>query len=178
MRFEDSAHGVAFSYPARWSFGEESNFYSPLAITSQYAPLRGDVFVKEFPGIQKWPVTDLDGAEFGYAERDSVSPDECRRLASLASGQEATLDQQTIGGIPFNHGAGANGGMSHYDEENIYTTTSGNSCLLFDLAVHRLVAPSGTRTPRALSAHELAEVNEALHKILLSVRIESAKQTN
>ena len=179
MQFEDGTHGVSFEYPSRWSFAVAPSFYSPLAITSEYAPLRGDVSVKGFPGIAKWPVTDLDGAEFGYAERDSMSSDECRRLASLASNDNgATLDRRTIGGVVFSHGRGANGGMSHEVEEDIYTTSSGNGCLLFDLAVHYLVAPSATQTPRSLSAHELAEVSQALNKILLSVRVERAKPAN
>src|SRR5580698_3185195 len=80
-QFTDDIYGVTFSFPASWTFSERSNFYTPLTVSAADSHARGVIFTKHLAGVPSWPVTDFEGAEFGYAAREVASPGACKNLA-------------------------------------------------------------------------------------------------
>jgi hypothetical protein len=176
LKFTDDIYGVTFRFPARWTFSERSNFYSPLSVSVADSPVRGVIFTKHLAGILSWPVTSFEGAEFGYAARKVVSPDACKNLALIASrGDNSTLDRRTLNGLAWNHGHGGEGSAGHSIDEDIYTAwteSAGGACLVVDLATQSLEAGgSNGRNPREMTSQEKATVKRELQAILSTVRI-------
>jgi hypothetical protein len=176
LQVTDDIYDVTFRFPARWKFSERSNFYSPLSISVADWPVRGVIFTKRLAGVLSWPVTDFEGAEFGYAARKVASPDTCKNLALIASrGDNSAISQRTLHGIVWNHGSGGEGGAGHIIDEDIYTVltdSAGGACLVFDLATQSLEAGgSNGRNPRQMTRQEKVAVNRELQVILSSVRL-------
>src|SRR5580658_1483941 len=175
LQFTDDIYGVTFRFPASWTFSERSNFYSPLSISVSDSHARGVIFTKRLPGVPAWPITDFEGAEFGYAAREVASPGACKNLAvSLNGGDNSTIDERTLHGIAWNHGSGGEGSTGHFIDEDIYTVwtdSAGGACLVFDLATQSLEASgSHGRNPRQMTREEKAAVKRELQVILSTVR--------
>jgi hypothetical protein len=121
------------------------------------------------------PITDFEGAEFGYAAREVASPGACKNLAaSLNGGDNSAIDQRALHGIAWNHGSGGEGSAGHFIDEDIYTAwtdSAGGACLVFDLATQSLEAGgSHSRNPRQMTRKEKAAVKRELQAILSTVR--------
>jgi hypothetical protein len=175
MKFSDGMSGVTFEYPASWTFSNEQSFYLPPAIVSQASPVRGSVFTKEMHGIPSWPYTNFVGAEFVFTSEQVNSDDACRALANADNQNGSKPKPETLHGLTFSHGTSANAGLGHGINEDIYTINKGNTCWLFDLAVHSSGVP-GDRTPRALTSGEKEVIAKQLQSILASVRIKAFEQ--
>jgi hypothetical protein len=175
LQFTDDIYGVTFRFPARWTFSERSIFYSPLSVSVADSHARGVIFTKHLAGVPSWPITDFEGAEFGYAAREVASPGACKNLAaSLNGGDNSAIDQRALHGIAWNHGSGGEGSAGHFIDEDIYTAwtdSAGGACLVFDLATQSLEAGgSHSRNPRQMTRKEKAAVKRELQAILSTVR--------
>ena len=173
MQFTDPPYGVAFRYPAKWTFSVNSSFYATTSITSTNNPARGVVFVKASEGFNPYPNTNFDGAEFVYANRKSSSTAQCS--ASLHGNGEKILAAKTIGSINYVHAQASDAGMCHQTQEDLYATYRNQTCYLFDLAVHT-ICPGVKDNSRALTTTELAQLQSTLEKILSSVEISDLKK--
>jgi hypothetical protein len=177
MRFDDSTYQVSFRYPATWTFTEEATWMFALSIQpspSSESQLRGRIFTHALPGIGSWPRTSFSGVEFGYDARPTASAEACRALA-FAGFHAGKVEQVTLHNIPYWHGTAGDGGMSQSTSDDIYTTfigpQTGGTCLLFDLAVHEVLAPGGDTAPRAFTPRERSIIHLSLMDVLSSVRI-------
>jgi hypothetical protein len=185
MRFEDS-NGVSFRYPVTWTFTEQTTWQFAMSIQPS-APsqgrIRGRIFTHSLPGVRPWPVTSFSGVEFGYDARPVDSSEDCRALAlsGFHAGTKEKIDQVTIRGISYWHGASGDGAMSQFTSDDIYTTFVGapqvsGSCLLFDLAVHETTAPGRDKPLRPYTPREKSVIHGSLANILDSVRIPASSQ--
>ncbi len=175
MKFSDLLSGVTFEYPSNWTFSNEQSFYLAPAIVSQAAPVRGSVFTKTMRGVPSWPDTIFVGAEFVFTSEQVNSNDDCRALANPDNQNGSKSKTETLNGLTFSHGASANAGLGHGINEDIYTISKGNTCWLFDLAVHSS-GVTGDRAPRPLTSGEKDVIAKQLQSILATVRIKAFEQ--
>ena len=173
MQFTDPSSGITFRYPAKWSFGVSSGFYATTSITSRDNPARGVVFVKASEGFNPYPNTNLDGAEFVYANRKASSTAECS--ASLHGDGDKILAAKAIGNINYVHAQASDAGMCHQTQEDLYATYRNQTCYLFDLAVHT-ICPGVKDNTRTLTSSEVTQIQSSLEKILSSVEITDLKK--
>jgi hypothetical protein len=174
MLFTDPQYGVSFRYSDAWTFSKRPSFNLPPAISSNASPIRGSVYAKKISGIPSWPDTYFVGAEFSYAAAPVNSPDACKNLANPNGAGGSQVTEQVVGQLTFHHGTSNDAGMGHAVNEDIYTIQHGQTCLLFDLAIHTS-SVSGDKTPRPLTKEESDAVKKRLMSILGTVKIEAGR---
>jgi hypothetical protein len=174
MQFSDD-YGVTFRYPAKWSFTEKNNFYSPFSIASKDSPAGGIVFFSSNGGYNPYPRTNLTGVEFVYANRQAASAEECLKHVLQDAGEVKTPEAKKMNGMNCVYAQIFNGGMCHQITEDIYATSGGAICYLFDLAVETRCA-GVVDGERALTSDELAQIHSSLETILSSVEISDVRK--
>lgn len=173
MQFSDPDYRVSFLYPAKWNYSVGNEFYTPVSISPD-GPPRGFVyFSSNNGGYNPYPRTNLAGAEFVYANRQTASTDECLKSVMKGDANAKMLGTKEINGMSYTHAQTASAGMCHQYSEDIYATHRNGTCYLFDLAVVTLCVFDNTRE---ITNSELAQVHASLEKILSSVEISEIKQ--
>jgi len=175
MQFSDSAYRVTFRYPAKWNYSVGNEFYTPVSISPDNPPRGFVYFSGNNGGYNPYPQTNLAGAEFVYANRQATSADECLKHVLQDGKSSKTLEVKKINGIDYVHARTENGGMCHQLSEDIYATSGGTTCYLFDLAVETLCAGVVDGT-HALTNSEMIQIHASLEKILSSVEINNVKK--
>lgn len=174
--FHDPAHGVTFRYPAAWVSGVA--FY--LSSVIQYPRPEGGLkpplaivgfTVKDTPG--PYQGTDLTGVQFVYnvvPDRDAAA---CARRVADVSNRGVT--RTILNGIAYTHYSGADAGLGHGAQREVYSTFREGSCYLFEEAIMTEDVAGAGGQPRALTPAQHRELRRQLDSVMLSVRYAPAK---
>jgi hypothetical protein len=178
MEFNDPTYGVSFRFPAGWTYNVESSLsFPPSPIGGpDYAwdamLQRGSVSTRKLPGVPSWPVSGFNGVVFSYAVQNQVTPEDCSYLSLVHSQPGAAFQDVMLKGQTFHYAKSTGAGAGRAEEEEIYTTSLGTTCLIFDLAQEFVDSPpENAPRSRRFTSQGSPYIQRALQQVFKSVQI-------